>query len=444
MTTWLLLRDPVWRTMRMLFPVALFLGFVLRFLTQGIPGGIRLGTPLAIIMWNLFVLQQKEGQAGARALTGTTHLPIPARQLWLARIMAMSLAAALLPLTAAAVAYATAGGPAKPDLFEAALLLTACELLAIAVIQSFCPQLLSAGLSGMPALSYGLGHIVGLGLLFGLAGRGVEWVALPAGLAALIVLRTWRRIPPAFLSSPDEPLAERSRRQVRLPALPVALQVGRLATGWPTVLIALLVMVCALLPAQNWPMPMAVMLMAFIAPLGLLMMLNRLHLVSYLPVSRRMLFAWATMPTSIAALGGLVLNPLVWGVRPPPDDISPSVLGFGSVAIWTGMMVMIMVKMQRPPRTRAGRRWQLALLFILKVMMLGFWAVLYIVAEEPGAIGQMAWASSIREAVNNLIVSVPDSPILGVLVTAVALALSYRLLERWFEHADLLFEARST
>ena len=444
MILWLAVRDPVWLTWRMLFPIALFLGFVLRFLTRGIPGGVWLGAPLAIVMWNLLLLQQKEGLSGVRALPGTAHLPFAARSLWLARMLAMTLAAGLLPLVVAAVAYSTAQWPTKPDLLFAALLLAACEVFAITVAQARAPALLEAGPPGKAMASNAVGHLLGLCLLFGLSGRGAGWIAAPALLAACTAFFTWRRIPPVFLAAPDKSPREKETGLFQVPALPLALQTGRLVTGWHVVFVALLVLVCAMLPGEYWPLPMAVMLISFIAPLGLMMVQTRTHLVSYLPLRRRVVFAWALLPPLFVAIGGLFLNRLVWGARPFPDDLPIAVLGLGSVAIWTGMLAMALVKMQPPAMTTAGRRRQMALQFVASGLMIGFWVVLYIVSEAPGAIGQIGWAAALRNMAIRWVESVPDAPVLGFLVTLAALGVSYRMLERWFERVDVSFDLRST
>jgi hypothetical protein len=285
------------------------------------------------------------GRVRTRCSEFDLTLPIDARRLWLGHLLSVLTAGALIVLTIMLVVIAHEVLPARVELELGPAGLAAYLLgglfLAVALLEAHAPPLASVPLSR----AYVGRTVTVLAGVFALllllpAGRLV-WSLVPVAVALVVAVRAYRSLPSAFTVVPAEPWADSSRetpsvageRAQRKGESPRAAEgeAGEMAVParwivWTTAVrtvsagfkdligIPLIAVVAVLFGGvfdlagpesdlQFLPytyLPMATYLLLALFPLRL----ARLHHVDSLPLSRRLLFAVATLPLVAAVAAG--------------------------------------------------------------------------------------------------------------------------------------------
>jgi hypothetical protein len=262
--------------------------------------GVLLGATWALVVAHLLFSRTHE-RCGEFAM----GLPIPARRLWLLRTGLLAGTSVLLIASVAALPVSK--GRVAASVF---LNLAACVLLAVVWIESWVPRK-----NTMSGWGFWLFSAVGLAgaiwLSWWLAWTSA-WAALvPLGSALALGARTWLAVPLGFEldRSAGAPVEEAAPRA----AAPWAgrLLVPRLVYEWYWWAMFVMFFMVGMLPASEEAGPIVVFALATsLAPVTL-----KLPQVAHLPISRRRLFAWGTLPAVVCFLGGLWAGRLVHGAR---------------------------------------------------------------------------------------------------------------------------------
>ncbi len=167
--------------------------------------------PWALVPWfplALYLLLLRDGRAGELDLT----LPIPARRLWLAHLLALGLGAAAV-LTVSAVLMAlraqVVGEPgAVAEVTVTALRFAVGLGVVLALTQSYEPALVAHASAATPVSRHDLFRLAVLGgvpvIVLVLE---VGWLLALLGAALMLTFRTWRSLPPALILELSEPPA---------------------------------------------------------------------------------------------------------------------------------------------------------------------------------------------------------------------------------------------
>jgi hypothetical protein len=282
------------------------------------PTARQAGSLLPIEAFTLcFVLMRFQG---SRATLFEMALPIPARQIFLARTLSLMGLVWLPALSAAAVLSAL-----FPQILKGAVIAT------LAVLLPLCVRLPERSLPSWLTAALGAG-VAGAGL--------AAWYLLPSwavlllfGAASLVVfLRTWFALPPSFQAAPLQ--AVRATGHTALP--------GVLPAHWRPIVRSL--------PWQSLGMfPLMAMLapsggfFSFVAMMSISMyaqVRNRLRWLSVLAISPRSLLL-ITLAASVGPMvGGIVLgtclgrwNPMAGGSVDRPPSVGTEAFAYGQDAM---------------------------------------------------------------------------------------------------------------
>lgn len=298
MTGTLVRRDPALMTLLKTLPFALAHGY-----TWSLSARPAVAFMWLFAMWALVLAHLLFGRADERSGEFAMGLPVAARRLWLLR--AGVLAGTSLLLVVGVAVFPLAGERAPLGVF---LNLGAAVLLAVVWIQSWAPG--KNSLLGWGFVLYSAAGLVGAIWLSMWLVRGSAWLALaPLGAAVLLGVRTYMAVPQGF---------ELDRRTgtvevTRATAWEGRLLIPRLLYEWHWWGLFVMFFLVGMLRASEEALPIMVFALATsLAPVAL-----KLPQVGHLPISRRRLFAWATLPAVFCFFAGLLAGGLIHGPRGP-------------------------------------------------------------------------------------------------------------------------------
>jgi len=324
--------DPARRAIPMFILVGLPAGLVLRGIRVAVPGGLDLefggvgsGPAMmlaALSLWGMAISLLLSAGITSRGSVFASGLPVPARTLWIARMLSIVAAAALPVATMIAVAAVEWGPRGVPTVhLPTALLglrLLAALLLPLAVLQAIRPELRSLG--STRGQRWRLAGAAVLSLLVVAGPLPAGWTLALAFAAALaLAVLTYRRLPPVFslvgreLEATPPPSAASTGRKggVRAGATTRALARVLLlnaAAAWFILPVLVLYGFQTLLVHHEGSDALLVLLLPMIwIPFVALQSMSRVGPLDPLPIPRRRLFRWCVLPAVAAYLAGLAI-----------------------------------------------------------------------------------------------------------------------------------------
>ena len=350
MTGTLIRRDPAALTLLKILPFAVAHGYTLTGRTAAVPLFLSVG-----VTWALIAAHWGFSRAHERCGEFAMGLPVPARRLWALRTGLLAGTSLLLIAGVAAVAQAS--------LF---VNLGACVLLAVVWIQSWAPR--KHVQSGLGWWAWSKAGVAGAIWLSVWLARQSAWLAVaPLGAAVVLGIRTYMAVPAGFEMSSSAGVRPAEGR----PYVVGWLLLPRLLYEWYWWGMFVLFFVVGTLPASEEAGPVLVLALAIsLAPVAI-----KLPQVAHLPISRRRLFAWATLPPLLSLLGGLLAGRVIHGpqglrswlivyepggpetlrfVQLRADSGVMAVLAVLGGLIWLVMVMMQLMRQGVPAVTRRG------------------------------------------------------------------------------------------
>lgn len=323
--------DPARRAIPMFILVGLPAGLVLRGIRVAVPGGLDLqfggagsGPAMmlaALSLWAMAISLLLSAGITSRGSVFASGLPVPARTLWIARMLSIVAAAALPVATMIAVAAIEWGPRGVPTVhLPTALLglrLLAALLLPLAVLQAIRPELRS--LRSTRGERRRLAGAAVLSLLVVAGPLPAGWTLALAFVAALaLAVLTYRRLPPAFslvgreLEATPPPSAASTEREGGGRAGAATRALARVllnhAAAWFILPVLVLYGFQTLLVHQEGSDALLLLLLPTIwIPFVALHSMSRVGPLDPLPIPRRRLFRWCVLPAVAAYLVGLAI-----------------------------------------------------------------------------------------------------------------------------------------
>ena len=247
-------------------------------------------------------------------------LPLSPRLLWSARAAALTFTC--LVLVAVAIGSACIWSTSDSQVLQAGVHFAAGALLVVALLTSPAPRRNALPVSWRLALFTILAAFVILVLTKTLLAYSPVYALGVALVAVALGFRTYRALPSAFELVPLKP--ERTGRSLQVwrrqhdksiasvgsvPSMS-ALYSGifRILLPWEWWIVLGMMLVLAAMPG-GWRMSMLVLI---VLPIMFMPVMQGFKQVAHLPISRRLVFAFATLPGLVAWAGGYALGRLLW------------------------------------------------------------------------------------------------------------------------------------
>jgi hypothetical protein len=308
-----------------------------------------------VLIWILVTLMLGFAQVGLRADSLRVSLPLATRTVWLARLIAVF--ALVISMVAVAAIFMVAFNDREHeplvhgDAVAFLISLVAVVALGVALVQSVRPTLRE-----VPAQRWSISYLVVvwaacLALLFILASVGPLWSVLPFAAAGVLFVRVWRRLPNSFTSlrtgpaiadvdveqhRPPETSTVSALKSVSVvsPGLPSAVEWRWLWTRTilqslyrpvaAAVVVGIVLVFLGFYVSGFYPEPLSGPVYLFwvigLSPVFIVWPAKHVFRLDYLPVSRRWIFPFMTLPAIgliwLGFVGGTVVGN-VFSPHPP-------------------------------------------------------------------------------------------------------------------------------
>ncbi len=202
----LLRKDPALKGMLASVPIMTLIGLAIRFsggerlLELSDPGRSGFAVFLFVVVWCVMLFHTVGTGFWSRCSRIAMVLPIPARELWAWRLVAVT-AAVVLPVTGMTLAL---GAGIDPSIFMLGGKVLAVLLLLLAIGQNPFPKLFRIQVSAVYVVFLVFASFLALIYLL-LTPATVVTILIPAALALLISIQTFLAVPRGFLLVPDRP-----------------------------------------------------------------------------------------------------------------------------------------------------------------------------------------------------------------------------------------------